>query len=86
MSSGEQLRDYLPVETLAAKLVDIALLGRGAGLVNVCSGRPVSVRALVESWIAQHGWSIALDRGKYPIAEYEPMAFWGDDRYFQSLF
>lgn len=80
MSGGEQLRDYLPVAQAAAWLVDLALQPQGEGVVNLCAGRPVSVRALVEGWIAQHGWSITPQLGHYPYPAHEPMAFWGDDR------
>jgi dTDP-6-deoxy-L-talose 4-dehydrogenase (NAD+) len=85
MSSGEQLRDYLPVEELASRLVALAARGKGAGLVNICAGKPISVRSLVEQWIAQNGWQIEPARGKIPLAPYEPMAFWGDDTYYRSL-
>ena len=79
MSGGEQLRDYLPVEEAADDLVRLALADRDHGIVNVCSGQPISVRALVERWLAEHGRSIALDLGRYPNPAHEPMAFWGDD-------
>ena len=78
MSGGDQLRDYLPVEEAAADLVELALNGRDNGVVNVCSGRPVSVRRLVEDVVARHGSSIRLNLGYFPYPEYEPMEFWGD--------
>jgi nucleoside-diphosphate-sugar epimerase len=78
MSGGEQLRDYLAVEDAAAHLVALARQQVDHGVVNVCSGAPVSVRTLVEREIAAHGWSIAPDLGHYPYPEHEPMAFWGD--------
>lgn len=77
MSRGEQLRDYLPVEEAARYLVDLALGRARPGTVNVCSGRPISVRRLVEGWIAQNHWRIELNLGVYPYPDYEPMAFWG---------
>ncbi len=80
MSGGEQLRDYLAVEQAADHLVALAGKRREHGIVNVCSGRPVSVRSLVEGWIAANHWSIGLDLGRYPYPEHEPMAFWGDAR------
>lgn len=80
MSGGEQLRDYLPVGEAAGYLVELALNGRDNGVVNVCSGRPVSVRELVEGVVAEHGSWIALDLGSLPYPDYEPMAFWGDRR------
>jgi nucleoside-diphosphate-sugar epimerase len=78
MSGGEQLRDYLAVEQAADHLVALAGKRREHGIVNVCSGKPVSVRALVEGWIAANGWSIGLDLGRYSYPAHEPMAFWGD--------
>jgi dTDP-6-deoxy-L-talose 4-dehydrogenase (NAD+) len=78
MSGGEQLRDYLPVGEAAAYLVQLALNGRENGVVNVCSGRPVSVRELVEGVVATRSSSIKLNLGAVPYPDYEPMAFWGD--------
>jgi nucleoside-diphosphate-sugar epimerase len=81
MSAGEQLRDYLPVTVAARYLVDLALAPSppsGHGVVNVCAGTPVSVRGLVESWIAANAWPIRPALGAKPYADYEPMAFWGD--------
>jgi len=49
MSGGEQLRDYLPVKDVARYIAALAVSGKGAGLVNVCSGKPISVRGLVET-------------------------------------
>jgi nucleoside-diphosphate-sugar epimerase len=88
MSAGDQLRDYLPVESAADMLVELALRSADIGIVNICSGKPVSVRSMVERWIREHGWSIDLNLGHYPYPDYEPMAFWGDrsklDRFLGS--
>jgi len=77
MSAGEQLRDFLPIETIAGHLATLARQGGDVGIVNICSGQPISIRGLVERWLADHGWSIALDLGHYPYPDYEPLAFWG---------
>lgn len=80
MSGGEQLRDYLPVEEAARQIVHLALARRDLGAINICSGKPVSVRKLVEQWINENGWKIQLNLGYYPYPDYEPMAFWGEGR------
>jgi dTDP-6-deoxy-L-talose 4-dehydrogenase (NAD+) len=79
MSAGEQLRDFLPVETVAEHLAAIALAGSGLGTINICSGQPRSVRGIVDEWVARRGAHISLDLGHYPYPDYEPMAFWGSD-------
>lgn len=85
MSAGEQLRDYLPVEEVAAQLVALSVASSAHGIYNVCSGHPISVRHLVERWIAEHGWTISPKLGVYPYPSYEPLAFWGDDRRIREV-
>jgi dTDP-6-deoxy-L-talose 4-dehydrogenase (NAD+) len=78
MSGGEQLRDYLPADDVARHIVSLALTRRENGIVNICSGKPTSVRKLVEDWISENRWPIELNLGHYPYPDYEPMAFWGN--------
>jgi dTDP-6-deoxy-L-talose 4-dehydrogenase (NAD+) len=78
MSPGEQLRDYLPVETMAGYIVTVALQNNVGGIINCCSGKPVSVRSFVEDFFKQHNYPIKLNLGYYPYPDYEPLAFWGD--------
>jgi dTDP-6-deoxy-L-talose 4-dehydrogenase (NAD+) len=85
MSGGEQLRDYLPVAEVAKCLVDLLLLCPDSGIVNVCSGAPVSVRRLVDTWIAENGWNIVPNLGVYPYPDYEPLAFWGNSTKLSKL-
>lgn len=85
MSGGEQLRDYLRVEEVARLIVDLAILRSDAGIVNICSGRPTSVRSLVERLVLEQGSSIALQLGQFPYPDYEPMAFWGVRERIDSL-
>ncbi|MEL6317970.1 MAG: NAD-dependent epimerase/dehydratase family protein [Pseudomonadota bacterium] len=85
MSGGEQLRDYLPAPQAAAKLLALAEAGAAAGIYNICSGRPISVRRLVEERVRALGSDIALDLGRLPYPDYEPMAFWGDPRRAEAV-
>lgn len=78
MSGGEQLRDYLPVEIVAERIVLFALKKLDCGVVNLCSGTPVRVKALVQQWIKDNDWNIQMNLGYYPYPDYEPMEFWGD--------
>jgi nucleoside-diphosphate-sugar epimerase len=85
MSQGEQLRDFLRIEEIAGYIADLALLRQDIGAVNICSGRPISIRGLVETWLLDNGWTIELELGKHPYPDYEPMAFWGDAAKLRSL-
>ena len=79
MSGGEQLRDYLPIEKLAEYIVKIALQNKITGIINCCSGKPISIRNLIENYIKEKDADIKLNFGYYPYPDYEPMAFWGDN-------
>jgi len=76
MSGGEQLRDYLPIEALVQQLYDL-YQSKKRGIFNICSGKPISIRRLVEERIKERSANIRLNLGHYPYPEYEPMAFWG---------
>ena len=47
LTSGNQIRDFLDVGDAARMLVN-ATLGSAQGAVNICSGRPITVRQLAE--------------------------------------
>jgi len=85
MSGGEQLRDYIPVEKLAEYIVKIAFQNKITGIINCCSGKPVSIRNLVENYIKEKNSNIKFNFGYYPYPDYEPMAFWGDNTKLRSL-
>lgn len=78
MSGGEQLRDYLPIVEAAKLLVHVLECPELSGIINCCSGTPISVRRLVENRIAERKSRIEPNPGYYPYPDYEPMAFWGD--------
>ncbi|WP_448723386.1 NAD-dependent epimerase/dehydratase family protein [Pseudomonas farris] len=85
MSAGEQLRDYLAINTAAGYLAAILQQREFDGVINCSSGQPISVRALVEQRLRERGASIDLSLGHYPYPTHEPMAFWGVADRLQQL-
>jgi nucleoside-diphosphate-sugar epimerase len=85
MSGGEQLRDYLTVEKAAEYIVRISLGQSYQGIVNCCSGTPISIRKLVEDYLLMKGVKMDLNLGFFPYTDYEPMAFWGDNSKLKNL-
>lgn len=77
MSAGEQLRDYLPVEKVGEIIVKTSIQDETTGIINCCSGKPVSIRNMVEDYLIKNNSSISLNLGYYPYNDYEPLAFWG---------
>ena len=80
MSGGEQVRDFLKVDKVAEYIVQIAAQKEVTGIINCCSGKPVTVKQFVLDYLKQQDKTIELNTGYYPYPDYEPMSFWGDDR------
>lgn len=77
MSEGDQLRDYLPIQEVAENFVIALENPQLEGIINCCSGKPVSVLALVKQRCHTKASNIKLNRGYYSYPDYEPLAFWG---------
>jgi dTDP-6-deoxy-L-talose 4-dehydrogenase (NAD+) len=85
MSGGEQTRDYLPIEKVATYIVKIALQKNVTGIINCCSGDPVTIKEFVEKYLKDKNKKIDLILGHYPYPDYEPMHFWGDNSKLKSI-
>lgn len=85
MSGGEQQRDYLSVQKVAENIVFIAAQNKVTGIINCCSGVPITVKQLILDYLATTKQHIQLNVGYYPYADYEPMRFWGDDRKLKTI-
>jgi dTDP-6-deoxy-L-talose 4-dehydrogenase (NAD+) len=77
MSQGDQLRDYLPITKVAENFLVAIENPCIQGVINCCSGKPVSVLDIVQQRCKERASSIQIDRGYYPYPDYEPLAFWG---------
>tara|TARA_B100000989_G_scaffold96271_2_gene70083 strand:+ start:256 stop:1122 length:867 start_codon:yes stop_codon:yes gene_type:complete len=85
MSLGMQKRDYLNVKELSKYLIKLSLLEKDCGIVNVCSGKPIRIRDLVEKWQEELGISLDINYGYYDYPKYEPFEFWGDPSKLNNL-
>lgn len=85
LSGGEQLRDFLPIENIVKSLCEIAFQNEQNGIFNCCSGKPISIKTIVQNRIKELDSNIKLNFGYYPYPDYEPMAYWGDASKLQRL-
>ena len=85
MSKGDQVRDFLPVKTVAEYVTRISIQNNVQGIINCCSGNPISVKEFVQAYLQQTGQKINLHLGYYPYTDYEPMSFWGDNRKLKTI-
>jgi len=85
MSGGEQVRDFLTPEEIAANIVKIALQTKVDGIINCCSGIPVKLKDFVTDFLARNNYKLDLNFGFYPYVDYEPMVTWGSVKKLKSI-
>jgi dTDP-6-deoxy-L-talose 4-dehydrogenase (NAD+) len=71
------LRDYLPIQKVAESFALVLDNPQCDGVINCCSGTPISVFDIVGQRCQAKASNIELNRGHYPYPDYEPLAFWG---------
>lgn len=77
-NTGKNLYDFITVEELARQISASITQTEVAGIINCCSGQPVSLAKMVEWFIGEHGFSIELDYGAFPDRAYDSPGIWGD--------
>ena len=77
-TSGKNLYDFISVEQLAKYIVLASTQDSVTGIINVCTGNPVSLGQKVEEFIDKNELSIKLDYGAFPDRPYDSPGVWGD--------
>ena len=55
------------------------------GIIEVCSGKPISLAQQVENYIKDNNLSIRLDYGKYPDRAYDSPCIYGDNSKIKQI-
>ena len=84
-TSGKNLYDFIHVETLAKQIAACAMQTEVEGIINCCSGEPVSLADMVERFIREHDLHITLEYGAFPDRPYDSPGIWGDSKKIQSV-
>ena len=77
-TTGKTKYDFITVGELAKQIAVASTQDKITGIINCCSGNPVSLAERVEQYIAEHNLSIRLDYGKYPDRPYDSPIIYGD--------
>lgn len=77
-TSGKNKYDFISVEELADQISAAVMQTEVDGIINCCTGKPISLGEKVESFIKEHGFDIKLDYGAFPDRPYDSPAEWGN--------
>ena len=77
-TTGKNKYDFISVDELATQIAAIVDQDAVTGIINACTGRPMTLAERVEEYIAENGLDIALDYGAFPDRPYDSPGVWGD--------
>lgn len=84
-TSGKNQYDFIDVKELAGMIVDAALQDEYTGVINVCSGEPVSLAQRVETFIEANQLDISLQYGAFPDRVYDSPIIYGDNKIIKAI-
>lgn len=77
-TSGKNKYDFINVDVLAEQIATTITQDEVTGIINCCTGKPVSLAERVENYIVEHQLNISLDYGAFPDRPYDSPGVWGD--------
>jgi Nucleoside-diphosphate-sugar epimerases len=77
-TSGKNMYDFIHVKELSRQLSAAVLQTEVAGIINCCTGKPVSLAEQVEKFIRENNLKIKLKYGAYPDRPYDSPTEWGN--------
>ena len=84
-TSGKNLYDFIDVDDLAEMIAVASVQDKVNGIINVCTGKPVSLSERVESFIKEHNFDIKLKYGAFPDRTYDSPGVWGDAKKINTI-
>lgn len=77
-TTGKNLYDFIHVDELAKQIECASVQDEYTGIINVCTGKPMSLAEKIESYIKEHNMNIKLNYGAFPDRPYDSPGTWGD--------
>ena len=84
-TTGENQYDFINIRDLARQIVAASTQDEYTGIINVCSGKPMSLKDKVNEFIAEKGLDIELQYGAFPERPYDSKIIYGDNTIIQKI-
>ena len=84
-TTGENQYDFITIKELARQIVAASTKSKYTGIINVCSGKPVSLKDKVNAFIEEKGLDIRLQYGAFPERPYDSKIIYGDNTIIQKI-
>lgn len=85
LNSGKNKYDFIFVDDLAKQISYAVSQNRVLGIINVCTGKPVSLGEEVEWYVKQNKLNIKFEYGKFPDRPYDSPCIYGDNKKIEEI-
>lgn len=79
-TTGKNKYDFIHIDDLVKQIAACIMQEEMLGIINCCSGIPVSLAEQIEWYISANNLPIKLDYGKYPDRPYDSPCVYGDNK------
>ena len=84
-TTGKNKYDFINISILAEMISKAALQTEVTGIINCCSGKPVSLKEKVELFLKENNLKIKLEYGVFPDRSYDSPALWGNNSIISKI-
>jgi len=84
-TTGKNKYDFINISILAEMISKAALQTEVTGIINCCSGKPVSLKEKVELFLKENNLKIKLEYGVFPDRSYDSPAIWGNNSIISKI-
>ena len=82
---GKNEYDFIHIEELARQIFAASIQAKITGIINVCTGKTISLSEKVENFIKENHWDIKLQYGAYPERDYDSPRIWGNSEKIDTI-
>lgn len=80
LNSGELLYDFIHIDKLVRQISAVVHQDTINGIINCCSGEPVSLKTMVNNFIRDNNLPITIEYDRFPVRSYDSRAIWGSKK------
>lgn len=84
-TTGKNMYDFISINELAEQIAACATQTEISGIINCCTGKPISLAEKIEEFILEQDLKIRLEYGAYPDRSYDSPGVWGDNTKIQKI-
>ncbi len=84
-TTGENQYDFIDYDEFCYQVAKVVNQKEVTGIINCCSGKPMTLAERVEKFIKENNFDIKLEYGAFPDRPYDSKAVWGNDSKIKQI-